>query len=77
MKDRESNPLVAQHLNQLRHRAPNTANNVSTTSELRVIPGKGKGIFDDTAFLVYDTTSLGYGFRGQFVAMKLREQISE
>jgi hypothetical protein len=28
-------------------------------------------------FLVYEATSLGYGFRRQFVAMKLREQISQ
>jgi hypothetical protein len=77
MKDRESNPLVAQRFNQLRHRAPNTANNTSTTSALRVILGNGRGIFDDAAFLVYDTTSLGYGFRRQFVATKLREQISQ
>jgi hypothetical protein len=50
MKNRESNPLVAQRPNQLRHRAPNTASTANTTSELRVIPGKGRGIFDDAVF---------------------------
>jgi hypothetical protein len=45
MKNLESNPLIAQCLNQLRHPAPNTANSANIQSELRVIPGKGTGIF--------------------------------
>jgi len=67
MKYRESNPLVAQRLNHLCHRAPNTANNAGTTSELRVIPGKVRGIFDDAAFLVMTPRHWGMGFEGSLL----------
>jgi hypothetical protein len=77
MKNLESNPLIAQCFNKLRLPALNTANSANMKSELRVIPGKGTGIFITFFFRVYDATSLGYAFRRQFVASKLRQLINQ